>query len=311
MGKRKISTPAGSVGKKQQKVSLPSSDVHALSISGASSSSRGGIAGAMGTTSRPLKRRSTDEQVERCITTKLQGVPRQSLESRPLPCGRLLRTKLAADIRATRGSGRLGSRYWRGIRAFFGHRPELESIKVDKTQPVSEELILGMQVMSETNTSLRSCERLVAYMETCPGLNPRELVGIMKVCSSPKLTTTQQAHQAVLSTLRCVARAGVMEQSMHILTAARDLIDTAMTCSFNAARKNKVDSDAWVQVSDAKSSTYQTPVAVVSLGRALPMCWLDVVEATKAHVLHACDALRMAIKPFWFRNLFAGVGLDY
>ena len=156
MGKRK--TSADGLASKRPKAQLPSSDLHTRTISTPSSSGSSMRADAGGST-RTLKRRSTDDQVERVIAEKLQGISKSAIESRPLPDGRLLRQKLADDIRSTRGRGRLGTTYWRGLRQYYGKQPALENVKVDKSLPVNDELVHGLEAMSVSNTAMRSAER--------------------------------------------------------------------------------------------------------------------------------------------------------
>ena len=134
MGKRKDVTST-TQGAKRAK-NLPSVDVDAKTLrrdDAASSSAGPSSSTSSSRPSRPLRRRSTDEAVERCIQTKLQGINKQAIETQPLPCGRLLRVKLAEDISSSRAqpSSRLGAKYWRGIRAFFGQVDELQKLKPD------------------------------------------------------------------------------------------------------------------------------------------------------------------------------------
>ena len=255
MGKRQESGKRSGTAEKRRKTAYPSVDVDAKSMNqtqpvAASSQSDVKDSASSAGGARPLRRRSTDEAVERCIQNKLQGVSKQAIETQPLPCGRLLRQKLGEDIKTTRGQPgtRLGATYWRGIRSYFGQSDELEKLKPDASLPVSKAMITALEAMTVLNAGLRSAESMLAWLRSCESVNERELLGIFKLCASPKKTTHWQAMQVVVATLRTIAGKSELDKYHHIYAAGKDLIDQALTSCYNSARKNGVSREAWLEV---------------------------------------------------------------
>ena len=251
MGKNK--SQAKDVGEKRRRV-LPTVGVDGKAIannpsqSAASASSSTGPAQSQNP--RPVRRRNTDDAVERCIQTKLQGISRQAIETQKLACGRLTRDKLAADIRATRGNPntRLGATYWRNLRQVLGKDDALQHLATDSTMELNKKMLQALEGMCVVNVSLRSPEAMLAWLKGAQSINRRELIGILKVCNSPKKTTHSHAMQVVVATLRTLTTFGDIMQHQDVLEAARDLIDSALTSSYNLAKKNGVPKEAWLEV---------------------------------------------------------------
>ena len=250
MGKRKDSNKP--TADKRRK-SLPTVGVDGKSIEkpAIQSSQASAFSGqpSEGSSSRPLRRRTTDEAVERCIQTKLQGVSRQAIETQKLPCGRLTRDKLSADIKATRGQAhsRLGATYWRSLRAQLGKADSLQQLKTDETLPVSKDMVKALEALCVINVAMRSPEAMLAWLQGCDGLNEREIIGIFKICNSPKKTTHTQAMQVVVATLRTLVAIGSVSKFEKVYVAAKDLIDQALTSSYNTSRKNGVAKQTWLE----------------------------------------------------------------
>ena len=277
MGKRKEASASTQAGKRKK--SLPTSDVDATAMrrSEAPSQSSGTVdaGSASSKPRRALRRRSTDEAVERCIQTKLQGISKQAIETQPLPCGRLLRVKLSEDISSSRGQpgSRLGAKYWRGIRSFLGQVDELQKLKPDPKLTVDKGMMAALEQMCVINASLRSPERMLAWLRTTDTINERELIGVFKICSSPKKTTHAHAMEVVVATLRMVAEKSSLDKFTHVFTAAKDLLDEALTSNYNAARKNGVNRETWLEARRVFSVCFWPPgVARVLLP---PACHMD------------------------------------
>ena len=109
-------------------------------------------------------------------------------------------------------------------------------------------MLAALEQMCVINASQRSPERMMAWLRTCTSINERELVGVLKICASPKKTTHAHSMQVVVAVLKTVAQKSALDKFAHVLTAAKDLLDEALTSNYNAARKNGIKRETWLEV---------------------------------------------------------------
>ena len=109
---------------------------------------------------RQLARRSTDEQVGRCLDTHFRGAPRSVIESKVI-AGKSLRERIAGDLKSPRLHGRsrrLGTKYWRNLRELYWPVTGLDKIKYPNGDKVAPGLKRAMAKLVHTNAAQRSVE---------------------------------------------------------------------------------------------------------------------------------------------------------
>ena len=132
------------------------------------SSSTSDVAQARAPKRRQLMRRSTDEQVNRCISTHFRGVGRADIESKEV-AGKSLRRRIGDDLRASRVHGRsrrFGTRYWRNLRDLYVTTPDLQALEQDSKQTVAPALKRALSKVLDTSPTQRSVESAQSYLKS-------------------------------------------------------------------------------------------------------------------------------------------------
>ena len=104
---------------------------------------------------RPLRRRDTDEAVDRAIGTRLSVLPVSQRTARQMD-GQPLREKIIADFRARRQQGlKLGPSYWADILAKVQDAVYEDLVPATKDETVAPELWSAISSAVEANAQKR------------------------------------------------------------------------------------------------------------------------------------------------------------
>ena len=199
---------------------------------------------------RALKSRNTEEQVERCLNERFRSVPRSVLESKVCKDGQLLRPKLTHDFRRARKSGkRLGANYYRELEAWFGARPQLESVSTDAAEKPSDRFMTAMKAAARTSVADRSAEPMLAHLGACTSLNKTEVLGALKLMSTARRVNKSDRDKIIIAMLRTLSRLGPAALDVHMASfeVARDILDSALCNLYNEGLKHHIKTDTWLQ----------------------------------------------------------------
>ena len=100
------------------------------------------------------------------------------------------------------------------------------------------------------NYSKRSIDPLLMFLQGSPGINQKELVGLLKAVADHKAFGRDNADIALRELLRCLVRNKQTSQYATELATCKEMIDSGLTRQFNKLKKAGVSALTWLQSND-------------------------------------------------------------
>lgn len=191
--------------------------------------------------SRRVRRRDTEEQVERSLKTHFPGWTALEVDGHRVE-GRTLRQQLTQDRKAVKnGSMRLGSSYWKDMQAKFGgpSRPTRSLQVKNAADLVSPVLMDALAVATHNNTTLKSRAPLSQYFASSDTVNQKEYVGILRHMLEIRPSTSTAAAAFYIDFMKFVARHRLHTHFPTETDQVKDLMDQAIA-SYHSTNLNPV-----------------------------------------------------------------------
>jgi hypothetical protein len=198
---------------------------------------------------RRLQRRNMDDKVERALGLHFNHLPRVVREEMRVE-GLTLRARIAQDMHeAERHGGRLGARYWQEMQQLYASSvdPTMVLQVANKDEPVAQALIAALEHFDAPNPCQRTSEPLLAWLQTNPTVNQRELIGLLKACSKDSIKGKASSDNVLLSLLKFIAGKGLQEQFPEEVKSILPLVDPIMVRHFSTFKRSGVQVSTYLQ----------------------------------------------------------------
>ena len=189
--------------------------------------------------------------------------------------GRTLRARLKQERKQITGKGRLSRKLLAELRKKYALPDALSSqlIVDDATETVDDVLMGALATAANPNVARRAKGPLVTYIQTCAGLNQRELCGIMKFLATCPVAASTSKRGVVISCLLAFVSRGFHIQYAKEFDIMKSHFDKALAHTWLAEKKagTKI-TDFWARMQHC----------VVVLGGTVRQDIDDVVAETRA-----------------------------
>lgn len=132
--------------------------------------------------SRHANRRSLDEATKRAIQEHFPSMSELYMTQHKVDGATIVDRVTAAKVQAKKTKGKLGSAFWRDLRAqYHDAGTTTPDLKVkDINQEVSETLVKAITQARTANCTKRSQAALISWLQTAESVNQKEFVGIAR-----------------------------------------------------------------------------------------------------------------------------------
>ena len=198
---------------------------------------------------RRPQRRNLDDKIERALGLHFSHLPRVVREEKRVE-GLTLRARMAQDMaECERHGGRLGARYWQEMQQLYASSVDPTSVlqATDKNEPIAEALIAALEHFDAPNPCLRTAEPLLAWLQTNPTVNQRELIGLLKASSKDSVRGKASSDNVLLSLLKFIARKNLQEQFPEEVKSILPMVDPIMVRHFMTFKRSGVSVDTYLQ----------------------------------------------------------------
>ena len=185
--------------------------------------------------SRHLARRSTEDAAERSIA---EHWPNSSLHwrmnARDDKGVKLIDVVVEAKRATKRGTGRLGSLFWDGLRKKYicdGSGGNIDDAV--KKMPVDAKLRDAATKCLEKDTNSRTRAPLLAWLRKCKSCNERELECLCRLLHKLRPGSQPGALTCVLETMKLVMRLGLADKFRRIISDHGPLWDKCLVLSLS------------------------------------------------------------------------------
>ena len=211
---------------------------------------------------RRLKRRSTEETVERMLQERFQGFTKAQTEIMEKD-GKTLRQRLLEEVRSKRKAG--NSRP--ATQAFVTEMRELYAseqcptktlLVTDPDEVVRESLQQAMLLAHHVNPAKRSKNGLYSFLSSVQTLNQKETVGILKSLGqlASLISPSHRAH--VLQCMKFLVQKGITQTFEKECGMLREMWDQCLAMTYVAFKKDKTVHDFWACYQDQCSMVLDT-----------------------------------------------------
>ena len=201
------------------------------------------------TTVRRQQKRNLDDKVERALGLHFKHMPRVVIEEMRVE-GLTLREKIGNDMaEAEKHGGRLGTRYWQQAQQLYASSVDPTAVleASDRAEPIAAPLIAALEHYDEPNPCLRTSEPLLAWLQTNPTVNQRELIGLLKACSKDPVRGKTNSDNVLLALLKFIARQGLQEKYTEEVKSILPLVDPILVRHFMTFKRSGVSVDTYLQ----------------------------------------------------------------
>ena len=181
--------------------------------------------------SRALRPRSTNEQADRAIESKLGEVDPLVLDAKTNAKGQTLRQVVANEIRATRGQKQyLPSKFWiQQDKEFCIFGNPFESLPaVPDNEDVCDEIVSAVMTCHHENPATRSTDQLEHTLEYKTDVNRSELTFMLNASVQGPVISRQMAHRMRVIIMDIVGRLGLFNVYQDVWEVIRSCMDLVM-----------------------------------------------------------------------------------
>eukprot|EP00971_Amphidinium_carterae_P057504 1137080-Amphidinium_carterae.1 len=197
---------------------------------------------------RQLHRRSIDEQVDRAISYHFPEFTSTETDGRRNSDGKTLREVMTAERekQAKSKSFRFGQKFIAEQRRAFASELHISKILQVKNQAdrVSEELVNCIAMAGAKDKTKRKKTPLYAYLQTCPSITQKELVGLLRHCHETQYHLLSGRDHLMKIAAELVEKEIPAKFPDEIRVLAGHF-DGMLAMHFAGAKKQRMLSEAW------------------------------------------------------------------
>ena len=190
-----------------------------------------------------------DDKVERALHLHFGHLPKVVREEKRVE-GKTLREKVAADMEAAEAQGgRLGTRYWQEMQQLYASSVDPTAVLqvTHPGAPISEALIAALEHFDAANPINKTSEPLLAWLQTSPMVNQRELIGLLRACTKDAVKGKSASDNVLLSLLKFIASSGLEKEFPEEVKCILPLVDPILVRHFMMFKRSGVQVSTYLQ----------------------------------------------------------------
>jgi hypothetical protein len=195
---------------------------------------------------RRLKRRDTEEKVDRLLGAHFKDFTVQDTDGTTRN-GLTLRQTLLEELREKAQGGRISQVRIKQLRSLFMSQEDpIRSLVIkDPEQAFNKDLLSALAKGENANPAKRSHQLLYAYLDTTPGLNQKEYVVLLRsiVGSSPASSVALRKH--ILELLKAVVRLGLHTKFVEETKQVKRVFDDTLALTWSFMKAGGMAMDAF------------------------------------------------------------------
>jgi hypothetical protein len=206
------------------------------------------------TKARPLKKRNTEEQVNRCLKDNFKDFSSQEIDSIEID-GLTLRQRLARDKRESRKNKEMhmGSNYYRMLKDKYRSSDSVvKKLEVENQHELlSPELRTALVALKNANCNKSPLLEFMSRVET---LNQREVIGLFRGTLDLKPNISQKHTQVLIDLMRMILRLNVDTKFEKETKLMLPLFDETLCACWDRLKKGRVGpAEFWTLYGDVGS----------------------------------------------------------
>ena len=195
---------------------------------------------------RPLKRRLTEEQVQRALDQHFGDFPPEAKDGKEVN-GQNLRAALLTSKRANGPNGRIGAAEIRRLRDLYAPQGSVRhELQMNAALPLHPALDNAMQILNDDNPSRRDRLPLISWMNMAAEVNARELCIIARWVADQNLGTSVVARQITLALMQLIARTDAARTHAFNVNLMKPIFDQCLAATYTALKKEGQKSHTFV-----------------------------------------------------------------
>ena len=192
---------------------------------------------------RKLWRRSSDEQVGRCLKLKLGHFPKVQVEQNVDDDGCTAAQNVKRELsRLKNGKKHLALAFWSGLIKKLKLTGSVAQTIPDPSaeEPVRRELDQALRLCHHANPATRSCARVQRFLQYADSLNETEFCGLLKASyQAPSLSRVMSVQMLEAAMCFCARTRSDLTFPAHF-EAVKDSFDQVLTVMYQKSRSDNM-----------------------------------------------------------------------
>jgi hypothetical protein len=197
---------------------------------------------------RPLRKRSSDETIDRAIDSHFGHLTPYQKSTMQVD-GMLIRERVTRDRHDLgKRRKRMGPSYWIALSAeYLAPEDPINALPNASADDVlSDQLINGLASLHNKNPAVRSVEPLITYLRHTESISAAELNGLCKAVVAPTLVNKTLHDNLLVEMIRALVRLGMHTTHIPTVEAMRSYFDAALTAQYSRLKSSGVTLQVWM-----------------------------------------------------------------